>query len=149
GGFNIDGVTQFLHDANPGHVATLQATSPSFAAMGLSLGQLLYVFLLIVNSLAVLNEDRFLIRIGWISQPEPGFGGGEQSIKSKIVNLISAVRTLMRSMLTTIGRIYVTCFICEVTIFCEFKLISTISTSSIVPLIGINILVIIYELLLG
>ncbi|CAO3693940.1 unnamed protein product [Rhizopus microsporus] len=79
----------------------------------LGLGQLFYVLLCFINAIAVLSEDKFLARIGWTVQPEAGFGN-EQTIKYKIVNLISAVRTLMR-----------------------------------IPLIGINIVVIIYELLLG
>ncbi|KAI8576643.1 hypothetical protein K450DRAFT_256023 [Umbelopsis ramanniana AG] len=82
--------------------------------MTLGLGQLIYVLLLFINAIAVLNEERFLGRIGWSAQQEPGFGEQGQSIKSKIVNLISAVRTLLR-----------------------------------IPLIGINILVIMYELILG
>lgn len=36
--------------------------------------------------------------VGWTAQPEAGFGNEQgQSIKYKIINLISAVRTLMRS----------------------------------------------------
>ncbi|KAI8979682.1 Yos1-like protein [Mycotypha africana] len=81
----------------------------------LGLGQLLYVLLCFINAIAVLSEDRFLARIGWTAQPDAGFGQEQgQTIKHKIVNLISAVRTLMR-----------------------------------IPLIAINIVVIIYELLLG
>ncbi|CAG8750765.1 5021_t:CDS:2 [Dentiscutata erythropus] len=47
--------------------------------------------------MAVLNEDRFLARIGMSNQSETGFGGDGPSLKSNIINLISAVRTLMRS----------------------------------------------------
>ncbi|GAB5591882.1 Protein transport protein yos1 [Umbelopsis nana] len=82
--------------------------------MALGLGQLFYVLLLFINAIAILSEERFLGRIGWSAQQEPGFGEQGQSVKNKIINLISAVRTLLR-----------------------------------IPLIGINILVIIYELLLG
>ncbi|KAL9130824.1 MAG: hypothetical protein Q9217_001076 [Psora testacea] len=56
--------------------------------------------MLLVNAVAVLSEDRFLARIGWGNKPiEPSFGGGgdQTSVKSKLVNLISSVRTLMRS----------------------------------------------------
>ncbi|TDL29883.1 Yos1-like protein [Rickenella mellea] len=75
------------------------------------LGTMFYVSLLLVNALAVLSEERFLARIGWTSSPaqnaQPGFhqpyesyggGGGQQaeSFKGKLVNLIGAVRTLMR-----------------------------------------------------
>ncbi|RIA93545.1 Yos1-like protein [Glomus cerebriforme] len=81
--------------------------------MVLSIGQIIYVILLVINAIAVLNEERFLARIGLGSHLEPGYGD-VTSFKSKIINLISAVRTLMR-----------------------------------IPLIGLNILVIIYEILLG
>ncbi|KAM5540390.1 hypothetical protein V8D89_005848 [Ganoderma adspersum] len=96
------------------------------------LGRLLYVFLLLTNALAVLSEDRFLARIGWgTAQAQPvnqGFGqpyaqqydqqgysaGQDVGVKGRLINLISAVRTLMR-----------------------------------IPLIGLNLVIIIYELLLG
>ncbi|KAJ7890808.1 ER-to-golgi transport membrane protein [Mycena leptocephala] len=95
------------------------------------LGTIIYVSLLVVNSMAVLSEDRFLARIGWASSqvpngnagfhqtydPQTGYGvqqQGEISMKARLVDLISAVRTLMR-----------------------------------IPLIGCNIIIIIYELLLG
>lgn len=96
----------------------------------LSIGGILYVALLLINAMAVLSEDRFLVRIGWSSvQPQNAnagfqqpydqagvYGGGAQDVgvKVRLINLISAVRTLMR-----------------------------------IPLIGINLLVIIYELVLG
>ncbi|KIK68175.1 hypothetical protein GYMLUDRAFT_154793 [Collybiopsis luxurians FD-317 M1] len=89
------------------------------------LGTILYVSILLVNAMAVLSEDRFLARIGWTSArppnnnpgfqayDQPGFGQ-EVGIKTKIIDLISAVRTLLR-----------------------------------IPLIAVNILVILYELILG
>jgi len=76
-----------------------------------------------VNAIAVLNEERFLARLGWVSgsaaaqnpQYNQGYDGGQEvSMKARLVDLISAVRTLMR-----------------------------------IPLIIVNILVIIWELLLG
>ena len=66
----------------------------------------------IVNSIAVLSEDRFLLRgeprtfsdeltrvVGWSAQPDAtGFGGdNSQSVKTKLINLVTAVRTLLRS----------------------------------------------------
>ncbi|KAF8631949.1 hypothetical protein AX15_002111 [Amanita polypyramis BW_CC] len=94
------------------------------------LGTILKVALLLINSIAVLNEERFLARIGWLStshQPrdansvyqaydQSGYGVVQQDvgIKARLIDLISAVRTLMR-----------------------------------IPLIIINIIVIVYELLLG
>ncbi|KAF8592170.1 Yos1-like protein [Ramaria rubella] len=81
--------------------------------MGLSLGNILYISLLLVNAVAVLSEERFLARIGWSAQQpqtgpqgfaqpyDGGYGGAgagqaEVGVKGKIVNLITAVRTLMR-----------------------------------------------------
>ncbi|KAH0288570.1 hypothetical protein E4T48_07326 [Aureobasidium sp. EXF-10727] len=81
------------------------------------LGGLFYVSVLLVNAIAILSEDRFLARIGWGSvQQEPAFGGpaDNTSVKSKVINLIASVRTLMR-----------------------------------IPLIVINTLIIVYELILG
>ncbi|KAF7355311.1 hypothetical protein MSAN_01447500 [Mycena sanguinolenta] len=96
------------------------------------LGTIIYVSLLVINSMAVLSEDRFLARIGWASSQVPnanaafhqtydpqtgGYGaqqGGEPTMKARLIDLISAVRTLMR-----------------------------------IPLIGVNIIIILYELLLG
>ncbi|PYH89392.1 Yos1-like protein [Aspergillus ellipticus CBS 707.79] len=81
------------------------------------LGKLVYVIILLINSLAILSEDRFLARIGWgRTQAEPAFGAAydNTSVKAKTINLIASVRTVMR-----------------------------------IPLIVINTIVIIYELILG
>ncbi|KAF8469741.1 ER-to-golgi transport membrane protein [Kalaharituber pfeilii] len=89
------------------------------------------VIILIINGIAILSEDRFLARIGWSALPPPqphphdpysahmaqmqmGQMSDPNSIKAKLINLISAVRVLMR-----------------------------------IPLIGLNTLVILYELILG
>jgi len=95
----------------------------------LTLGSILYISLLLINATAVLSEERFLARIGWSSvpvQPGPGYNqpyaqpydqnGGPQDVgvKGRLINLISAVRTLMR-----------------------------------IPLIVFNVVVIVYELILG
>ncbi|KAG2013671.1 hypothetical protein CC2G_010555 [Coprinopsis cinerea AmutBmut pab1-1] len=97
-------------------------------------GTIFQVSLLLINAIAILNEDRFLARIGWssssrqIRDPNTGFqqgydqngyGGqagapGELSMKARMIDLISAVRTLMR-----------------------------------IPLIAINTLVILYEIVWG
>ncbi|KAF7301666.1 hypothetical protein MIND_00732100 [Mycena indigotica] len=94
-------------------------------------GKILYVSLLLTNSMAVLSEDRFLARIGWTSSssqttnsnagfqqtydPQTGYGVQQEvGIKTRLIDLITAVRTLMR-----------------------------------IPLIGLNILIIIYKLTLG
>lgn len=89
------------------------------------LGKLLYVIVLSINGIAVLSEDRFLNRIGWGSSvnnnPAQEYQhltasilGDDNTIKKRLVNLISAIRTLMR-----------------------------------LPLIVINVLIILYELILG
>lgn len=90
------------------------------------IGKLFRIILFLINGIAVLSEDRFLRRIGWLSKSnvlntnnnqfnDLGVKGLESdSLKIKIVNLINAIRTLLR-----------------------------------VPLIGINIGVIVYEIILG
>ncbi|TBU32899.1 Yos1-like protein [Dichomitus squalens] len=98
----------------------------------LGLGRLFYVSLLLINAMAVLSEERFLARIGWstaqaqsvnqgFGQPyaqsyeQQGYAAGQDiGVKGRIINLISAVRTLMR-----------------------------------IPLIGLNLVIIIYEVLWG
>ncbi|GMG59976.1 unnamed protein product [Ambrosiozyma monospora] len=106
------------------------------------LGTLFYSILFLINGIAVLSEDRFLNRIGWsaqafqsqsqqqqfnggydtpfgssamnISGSGSGSNAGDSSIKAKLINLISATRTLLRF-----------------------------------PLIIANVIVILYELVLG
>ncbi|KAH7585180.1 Yos1-like [Nakaseomyces glabratus] len=90
------------------------------------LGRLFYVTLLLINAVAVLSEERFLSRIGLgrSGSEAPAFGQNANSTKSKVVQLIGAVQTLLR-----------------------IRTMQELTHS--VPLIGINILVIVYELLLG
>lgn len=85
------------------------------------LGKLLYVVVLVVNGIAILSEDRFLNRIGWGSLSSSGLLGqyptdtsSDVLVKTKLINLIGAIRTLLR-----------------------------------VPLIAVNVLLILYELVLG
>ncbi|OJJ05627.1 hypothetical protein ASPVEDRAFT_153811 [Aspergillus versicolor CBS 583.65] len=81
------------------------------------LGRLVYVIILITNSIAILSEDRFLARIGWgRPQADAAFGAAydSTSVKAKTINLIASVRTVMR-----------------------------------IPLIVINTIIIVYELILG
>lgn len=90
------------------------------------LGKLLYIIILSVNGIAVLSEDRFLNRIGWSTQNNGPSGeqyqqfmtgvnqNDNQTIKTRLINLIGAIRTLLR-----------------------------------VPLIAINVIIILYELVLG
>ncbi|KAL1413009.1 Immediate early response 3-interacting protein 1 [Vanrija albida] len=78
------------------------------------LGNVFYAALLLTNAIAILNEERFLAKIGWSAKApaaaNSGFGAAPDaygggvgfdtpegvSLKAKVVNLISAVRTLMR-----------------------------------------------------
>ncbi|CAN3358784.1 protein transport protein Yos1p [Diutina catenulata] len=83
--------------------------------MMFGLGYIFYFALFMVNGIAVLSEDRFLNRIGWGTQRNQFQSSYEQEdVKTKIINLINAIRTVLR-----------------------------------VPLIAINIVVIVYELVLG
>jgi hypothetical protein len=63
------------------------------------LGNFFYVFILLVNAVAVLSEDRFLARINLSTTTyDPAFGAGpeSQSFKAKLINGIASVRTVMR-----------------------------------------------------
>ncbi|TPX70843.1 hypothetical protein SpCBS45565_g01419 [Spizellomyces sp. 'palustris'] len=81
----------------------------------LSLGTLLYVGILFINAIAILHEERFLARIGLgQSSHQTQFGDQTNTVKYKVINLISAIRTLLRF-----------------------------------PLVAINIIVIVYELIFG
>eukprot|EP01126_Amoeba_proteus_P036897 TRINITY_DN3777_c0_g1_i4.p2 TRINITY_DN3777_c0_g1~~TRINITY_DN3777_c0_g1_i4.p2 ORF type:complete len:102 (+),score=3.35 TRINITY_DN3777_c0_g1_i4:162-467(+) len=68
--------------------------------MGLGLYSLLESVLLIINALAILNENRFLKRVGlYSSGEEPAFGDDKRSgVKTKIASTLSAVRLLLRCM---------------------------------------------------
>jgi len=75
-------------------------------------GNLIYISVLLVNAIAILSEDRFLARVGWSSTVvEPAFGagsgGGDASVKSKLVNLTTSIRTLMRIPLIAINTIII------------------------------------------
>ena len=96
------------------------------------IGTIIQVSLLIVNAIAILNEERFLAKsrllcrsylpqlnwllfqVGWLSASRPvrdvntsfqqsydqtayGAPGGDIGMKARLIDLISAVRTLMRS----------------------------------------------------
>ncbi|PWN99201.1 hypothetical protein FA09DRAFT_337913, partial [Tilletiopsis washingtonensis] len=65
------------------------------------LGNLLYISLLLLNAIAILNEERFLARVGWSQTPAShieGFQGGggnmmqqqHEGIKGRLVGLIGA-----------------------------------------------------------
>lgn len=69
--------------------------------MGLGLGSLFLASILVLNGLAVLNEERFLKRIGW------GYEENLQeppSFKKQVINLLYAVRVLLRGELVAASR---------------------------------------------
>lgn len=63
--------------------------------MAFGLYSLLEAILLVVNAMAVLNEERFLSRIGWGTDQMASFGE-QPSAKQQLLNLIRSVRTVMR-----------------------------------------------------
>ncbi|RPB08178.1 Yos1-domain-containing protein, partial [Morchella conica CCBAS932] len=86
------------------------APSPSLPTTSQKANTTATVSILLINAIAILSEDRFLARIGWAGSsayanpvsPDPHSFGMQmpqdnQSIKFKLINLISSTRTLMRS----------------------------------------------------
>lgn len=65
-------------------------------------GKLIYITVLLLNAIAILSEDRFLARIGMgrssMNNDNVGFGGrqDQDSVKSRVVNLISSIRMVTR-----------------------------------------------------
>ncbi|KAL4751754.1 Yos1-like-domain-containing protein [Aspergillus terricola var. indicus] len=121
------------------------------------LGRLVYVIILITNSIAILSEDRFLARIGWGRQAaDPAFGAtyDSTSVKAKTINLIASIRTVMRSTYSISTRLD------SQTLSSTFSFRSYVEgglrwlhghtkTWKTVPLIVINTIIIVYELILG
>lgn len=59
------------------------------------LGLLFYVTILLLNAVAILNEERFLARL--IGDESPSFGGhNPETIGTRLLTLIRAIRTVMR-----------------------------------------------------
>jgi hypothetical protein len=72
--------------------------------MPLSLGSLIEAVLLFVNALAILNEERFLRKVGWgYVQGEPL----EDSVKGKIIHLLYSIRFLLRIPLIGVNLVYI------------------------------------------
>lgn len=121
------------------------------------LGSAFYLILFITNALAVLSEERFLARVGWSSHalaggansfdqgfqsnPYAGGPGGENvTIKARLINLISAVRTLMRSKYPSPA--------CPLLTRSDADP-KRLACKTTVPLVVINIVVVIYLIVLG
>ncbi|XP_018057759.1 PREDICTED: immediate early response 3-interacting protein 1 isoform X1 [Atta colombica] len=68
----------------------------NFSNMAFTLWTLFEATLLCLNAVCVLNEERFLAKVGWASwQNVQGFGE-PPTAKSQILNLIKSIRTVMR-----------------------------------------------------
>ncbi|CAL1686354.1 Immediate early response 3-interacting protein 1 [Formica fusca] len=64
--------------------------------MAFTLWTLFEATLLCLNAVCILNEERFLAKVGWASwQNVQGFGE-PPTAKSQILNLIKSIRTVMR-----------------------------------------------------
>ena len=87
---------------------------------------LLEASLLFLNAVAVLHEERFLKKFGFADDTHQGFG--EPGIKQQIIKFIKAVRTVMRGKTNDLT---------HVLLFLS------------VPLIGLNVVSIVYLMLLG
>ncbi|EPX70735.1 transporter Yos1 [Schizosaccharomyces octosporus yFS286] len=70
-------------------------------------GNILYIILLLLNAVAILSEDRFLGRLGWSQNTSYGFGESQDTIKSRILHLIRAVRTVMTFPLIAINTVVI------------------------------------------
>lgn len=89
------------------------------------LGKLLYVIVLSVNGVAVLSEDRFLNRIGWGSSTTSASGNQFQAQYGMQASNDASIKARL------------------------ITLISAVRTLLRLPLIFINVLIILYELILG
>lgn len=97
------------------------------------LGKLIYVIILTVNGIAVLSEDRFLNRIGWSTSSLNSNSNSNNAANSYQLQFINAQNnsdnySIKNRLITLIG---------------------AIRTLLRVPLIIINVVIILYEILLG
>ena len=69
-----------------------EAECRELPSMGFSLTDLFVSALLLGNAGAVLNEDRFLVKLGWGYEQSRNAG---PSVKKQIINLLYAVRFLL------------------------------------------------------
>ncbi|KAJ8919033.1 hypothetical protein NQ315_016939 [Exocentrus adspersus] len=65
--------------------------------MAFTLWNLFEATLLCLNAICVLNEERFLSKVGWSARSANVQGFGEQpSAKAQVFNLIHSIRTVVR-----------------------------------------------------
>ena len=105
-----------LSDHHPSTVLLAHQISSIDMLSLFGFGPLIYVSVLLLNAVAILSEDRFLARIGWgrahlQQSSEPSFGGvganDPDSIKSRVVNLISSIRMVTRVPLIAVNMILI------------------------------------------
>jgi len=73
-------------------------------------GTTLLSSILFLNAIAILSEDRFLARIGWLdSKAEPSFGQApaDSGVKARLINWMNSVRTVMRLPLMFINTVII------------------------------------------
>jgi len=70
----------------------------------LTLYALCKALLLFVNALAVLNERRFLRKVGW---DRPSLESSDKTIKNRFVSLLYAIRVVMQVPLITINLVFI------------------------------------------
>ena len=73
--------------------------------MGFGLYSLIEATLLVINAMAVLNEERFLSKLGW-GQEVAGFGQ-QPGAKQQFMTLVRSVRTVMRVPLIAINGVVI------------------------------------------
>ncbi|XP_038068748.1 immediate early response 3-interacting protein 1-like [Patiria miniata] len=64
--------------------------------MAFGLYSLIEAALLCINAVAVLNEERFLSKVGWGGDQSVGGFGEEPGMKAQLINLIRSIRIVMR-----------------------------------------------------
>lgn len=87
--------------------------------------------------------------VGWTTTADPGFGGArdDASVKAKMINLIQSVRTLMRSEFPFYSGLDVADVVFKMRMKQRKLMVNGADKSIIVPLIAINTLIILYEVL--
>ncbi|GAB1605985.1 immediate early response 3-interacting protein 1-like [Argonauta hians] len=63
--------------------------------MAFTFYSLLEATLLCLNAICILHEERFLSKIGWGTAEQRGFGE-QPGIKAQLINLVRAIRTVMK-----------------------------------------------------
>ncbi|XP_017777970.1 PREDICTED: immediate early response 3-interacting protein 1 [Nicrophorus vespilloides] len=64
--------------------------------MAFTLWNLFEASLLCLNAICILNEERFLVKIGWSAKRAPTGFGENPTAKAQILNLIHSIRTVAR-----------------------------------------------------